>query len=422
MDNQGGEAANHRRNFRALLWDGILFTPALALFEPTTTIPLLVDRLTGSALLVGLVGTLRLAGMWLPALPVANWVKHRQRKKAWVVYGASTRVAIGLLGVALLFSGHLSEGILVALILLTHTLFWMGEGCAGLTWTDIVGKCIPENQRGRFFGLMQAFGNIAAFGIGFFVKWVLDHDGWAFPVNYGILFTASFVFFMASLGSFLVVKEPDGEVYDAAEPFWQFFGRLPEYLGKDPVFLRIVIKVFLIGLSGLALPFYVIYAKESLGLPGGAAGYFISAQTVGMVIGGMLWGYLGDTRGHGRTLGYVGIVQALAPVAALLAALISGSAGRLGAMLAVYVFLGMGASGWQVGTNSILEVVPPADRTVYLALSNTLQIPLFLAPFVGGYLVMTGGYGFLFVLAAILPALAQVGTIPKWTPNQSLSK
>ena len=163
MDNQGGEAANHRRNFRALLWDGILFTPALALFEPTTTIPLLVDRLTGSALLVGLVGTLRLAGMWLPALPVANWVKHRQRKKAWVVYGASTRVAIGLLGVALLFSGHLSEGILVGLIFLTHTLFWMGEGCAGLTWTDIVGKCIPENQRGRFFGLMQAFGSFNGF-------------------------------------------------------------------------------------------------------------------------------------------------------------------------------------------------------------------------------------------------------------------
>lgn len=57
-----------------------------------------------------------------------------------------------------LFSRHLSDRFLLGMTLLTHLLFWLGEGCAGLTWTDIVGKCIPEDQRGHFFGLMQAFG------------------------------------------------------------------------------------------------------------------------------------------------------------------------------------------------------------------------------------------------------------------------
>ena len=408
MDNRGEDAATKRRNFRGLLWDGILFTPALALFEPTTTLPLLVDRMTDSALLVGLVGTIRLAGMWLPALPIANLVKHRRRKKPWVILGASARVTIGLLGLALMFSSRLSEGVLLALIFLTHSLFWLGEGCASLTWTDIVGKCIPEDQRGRFFGLSQAYGSIAAFGVGFFVKWVLDNEAWGFPFNYGLLFTVSFVLFMASLGSFVTVKEPDGEAYEAPEPFRQFFRRLPDYLRKDPVFVRIVGKIFLIGLSGLALPFYVVYAREYLGLPGGAVGYFISAQTIGMVLGGMFWGYLGDTRGHMNTLGYVGIIQALAPVAALCAGCVPGTTPRLAMMLVAYVFLGMGSSGWQVGTGSILEVVAPADRTVYLALSNTLQIPLFLAPVIGGYLVLGGGYTTLFVVAAVLPALAQV--------------
>ena len=409
--------AIRRHNFRALLWDGILFSPALALFEPTTTIPLLVSRLTESSVLVGLVGTLRLAGMWLPALPVANLVKHRERKKPWVIYGCLTRIPIGLLGIALLCSDHLSDSLLLGLVLLTHLLFWAGEGCAGLTWTDIVGKCIPEDQRGHFFGLMQTFGNIAAFGIGFFVKWVLDNDAWAFPANYGILFVASFTFFMASLGSMSLVKEPPGKAYQEAEPFREFLRRLPEYLKKDPIFLRIVSKIFLIGLGSLALPFYVLYAQERLGLPGGVAGYFISAQTLGMVVGGMLWGYLGDTLGHRRSLGYVGIVQACAPLVALVAALVQGSSGKLGVMLVAYVLLGIGASGWPVGTNSILEVVAPEDRTVYLALSNTLQIPLFLAPFIGGYLVLVGGYTTLFILAAVLPAMAQVRPMPKAVPR-----
>ena len=166
--------------------------------------------------------------------------------------------------------------------------------------------------------------------------------------------------------------------------------RLPEYLRKDPVFLNSR-QDLMIGLGGLALPFYVLYAKQKLGLPGGVAGYFISAQTLGTVVGGRFWGYLGDARGHGKILGYVGLIQGLAPLVALLGALVPSPSGRLATMLVAYVLIGVGASGWSVGTNAILEVVTPEDRTVYLALANTLQIPLFLAPFIGGYFVLVGG-------------------------------
>ncbi|NLA57569.1 MAG: MFS transporter [Firmicutes bacterium] len=401
-----------RRNFWALLGEGILFIPALALFDPATTMPLLVDRLTGSSLLVGLLGTLRFAGMWLPALPVANFVKHRERKLPWLLYACLARIPIGFLGAALLFAHRIPTALLIALVFITHSLFWLGEGCAGLTWTDIVGKCVPERQRGRFFGLMQAFGSLGAFCLGFLVTRVLESDALSFPANYGILFILSFVLFMGSFASIALVKEPPGKVYKEAEPFAQFLRRLPEYLKREPVFVRIVAKIFLIGLSGLALPFYVVYAKEILGLPVSAAGYFISAQTLGSVVGGLFWGYMGHSRGYRMVIGYVGIAQALAPATALSAALLPFTSGRLTLMLLAYFFLGIGASGWSVGTNCILETVPPQDLAVYTALSSTMQIPLFLAPFVGGFIVTTAGYGVVFILAAALPALAQAGSLP----------
>ena len=411
----GGTAkgdANKRHNFWALLWDGILFTPALALFDPATTMPLLVDRLTGSSMLVGLVGTLRFAGLWLPALPIANAVKHRERKLPWLLYACLARIPVGLLGAALLFADRIPAALLLALVFITHSLFWLGEGCAGLTWTDIVGKCIPQGQRGRFFGLMQAFGSLGAFCLGFFVTWVLENEALTFPANYGVLFILSFVLFMGSFAAIALVKEPPGKVYKEAEPFAQFLRRVPEYLKREPVFLQIVAKIFLIGLSGLALPFYVVYAREILGLSSGAAGYFISAQTLGSVVGGVIWGYLGHHRGYRRMLGYVGIAQAVAPAAALSAVLVPSTGGRLAVMLMAYVFLGIGASGWSVGTNCILETVPPQDLTVYTALSSTMQIPLFMAPFVGGYIVTTAGYAVVFILAAVLPALAQARPLP----------
>ena len=52
--------------------------------------------------------------------------------------------------------------------------------------------------KGTLFWLSRAYGSIAAFGVGFFVKWVLDNEAWGF-LNYGLLFTVSFVLFMASL-------------------------------------------------------------------------------------------------------------------------------------------------------------------------------------------------------------------------------
>lgn len=395
-----------RRNYRGLLFDGIFFMPAMALFEPTTTIPLLVERLSGSSLLVGLVGTLRLIGMWFPALPVANWVKHREYKKRWVIFSCLLRFPLGLLSLGFFLLDEKAAGILLALVFLAHTCFWLGEGFAGVPWTDIVGKCIPAERRGRFFGMLQFWGNIAAFGAGFFVRWILDNDGIPYPTNYAILFTGAFILFILSLVAFGFVKEPRGETRVAPEPFAVFVRRLPGYLRANPLFVRIAIIIFCMGLGGLALPFYVLYATEKLALPGAVAGYFISAQTLGMVIGGALWGYLGDYCGHRQTMPYVALIQMLAPVVALLGGLGALAGLSLVIMLALYVLLGIGMSGWVVTVNCIMEVTTPVDRAVYLALSNTLQIPLFAAPFIGGYIVQASGYTWLFILAAAFPLLA----------------
>ena len=126
-------------------------------------------------------------------------------------------------------------------------------------------------------------GSLGAFCLGFFVTWILESEAYVFPADYGLLFILACVLFMASLASIAFVKEPPGKAYKDAEPFVQFLKRVPDYLRREPVFVRIVAKLFLIGLNGLALPFYVVYAKEILGLPAGAAGYFISAQTLGSV-------------------------------------------------------------------------------------------------------------------------------------------
>ena len=108
----------------------------------------------------------------------------------------------------------------------------------------------------------------------------------------------------------------------------------------------------------------------------------------------------------------MGIIRALAPVAALCAAVYQVLP-RLVMMLVAYVFWGW-AGGWQVGTGSILEVVaPPIALFIlrFLIHSDTL----FSSPGYWGLSVLGGGYTTLFVVAAVLPALAKLGPMTEFS-------
>jgi predicted MFS family arabinose efflux permease len=77
--------------------------------------------------------------------------------------------------------------------------------------------------------------------------------------------------------------------------------------------------------------------------------------------------------------------------------------------LAIPLFLLNGAlapAGMLVGSNFLLELVPEADRPLYLGLSNTLIGIVVLISGFGGLVVDLLGYAGLFALSALLCLLA----------------
>ena len=149
--------------------------------------------------------------MWLPAL-IANLVKHRERRNLGD-HGCLTHIPVGVLGLTLLFLGTFQTGFCLAL----SPLPICSSGWGGVCRSDMDRYCgeVYRRPKGPLFRLNAGHWQYRCFGIGFFVKWVLDNDRWVFPANYGILCDClhSIHGFLASL---ILVKEPLGKAYEEA--------------------------------------------------------------------------------------------------------------------------------------------------------------------------------------------------------------
>ena len=108
----------------------------------------------------------------------------------------------------------------------------------------------------------------------------------------------------------------------------------------------------------------------------------------------LVWGFVGDRRGHK-------VVLASSAFALVLAALVAWQATSQSWLFVTFILLGVYTAGDGVSSlNIILEFCTPQDRPTYIGLTNTLLAPvLSLAPLLGGVLVMAVGYTGLFVTA-----------------------
>ncbi len=227
-----------------------------------------------------------------------------------------------------------------------------------------------------------------------------------------------FLFFLCIMGSFTamyLLKEPEGDLSQAATSFRRYLRRIPSIIRANPQIKRFLAAKVLANCYMLSVPFYVTFARVVLGTPDSLMGGFIGSQMLGAMAGSVLLGHTGDTYGN-RWVIRLGIIATLcAPTVGLALwgmhhALPGGAIVTL--LLALYFSLGVAYSGLLIGfQNYLLELVEPAIRPTCIGLSNTLVAPICLAPLLGGYILKYLEPGWLFgttaflVLAAFLVSL-----------------
>jgi MFS family permease len=415
--------SHYRRNFVCFALDYVFFGVGLAFVSQTTVLPSFISQLTNSAPLIGLASTVQTGAWLLPQLIAASYLADKDRKKPYILLPAALgRPVFWLLAGVLFLAGDPAPTLILGLFFASLAIFMGTDALASVAWFDVLSKAIPPTRRGRLIGTAQVLSGLLTVGAGAVVNALLGPQGPPFPHNYALLFFLAGMAFVASWLAISFLREPVKPTQNERLPWSTFLPKLLTVLREDRAFSLVTALRLLTGLSGMAVPFYVIYATKELHFSAEAIGLFISSQVAGSILAGFVLGYLNERSGSKIVVQCSAILAIASPLLALLMRPIGHLAGASTVYVYSLIFLAIGAlnSSYMSGfMNFVLELAPSEERATYIALTNTLCGVLLVVPFLGGWLLQATSYPVLYAVTAGSVAFALLLTFRLDEPRQN---
>ena len=389
-----------RRNFFANTMDGALFAFGLKFVSLVTVLPILVQKLGGTNVAVGMIPVLWNTGFNLPQIFIANTARRQPYKKPFVLKTALIQRIPWLVLAALCFFRFDEINTLPGLILFFSglTIAAVGGSLNMPGWFDLINKVTPVRLRGRLFAFRTILGAILGILAGWVIKIVLDTMN--FPKNFALLFLLAFIVMMGSYIFLALVREEEPNAPKQILRNREFFRILPKILKNNSNFTSYLVADALIMVAVMANAFYTVHALKTFSLAESYAGTFTIVMTVSMIAGNVLFGYLADQYGHRLNL----IIAAGSTAVACLIALVAPAV-----ELYYLAFIGSAftISLIQISRLTIIaELSGESERTTYVALTNLITAPFVFSGIFGGWLADSFGYDTIFYVAGGFALLA----------------
>lgn len=395
---------NFKHNFVVNAFDGGFFGFAMGFGSLGTVLPLFISLMTDSALLIGLIPAIHVVGWQLPQLFTAQHVARQPRHKPMVMR-RTIHERVPFLGLALIAWFLPKIGPQIALGLSFGMMIWqgLGGGLAATAWQSMVGKIIPGDRWGLFFGVQSAAASLLASISAILAGIILER----MPAPYGYT-----ICFLLTTGAMAVswfflnqTREEETLRPPVAEHNGGYWQSLHKIVRRDKNFRWFVVVRILAQVGTMGFSFYTVYAVRFYGIGEGTAGILTAVLTIIQTICNPLMGWLGDRWSHRGVMG----VGLLAAVASSFLAWLSPGVG--------WFYLVFGLAGvanvavWTIAMAMTLEFGNETDRPAYIGLANTLIAPTaFLVPLLGGWLADSSGYQTTFI-TSVAGGLITIGVI-----------
>jgi MFS family permease len=259
----------------------------------------------------------------------------------------------------------------------------------------LLAKVIPVTNRGKLMGFRNFLAGITTA----LVAWFGGHYLVGNPPTaqgYAWVFLLAFVLTTCGLLMLALVREPRPPTVAERQSLLQHLSGIRGFLYREPAFARYVAARALATLGRMALPFYILYAGQSIGLSGSTLAALTVAYTLAATVSNLLWGVLADRYGFRLCL----LLTIGLWIGATLALLLSTTQTAL-----VLVFIAIGASqeGFRLSSMSLaMEFGRREQMALRLATAHTAaEIAGSIAPLLGGIIATALGYGAVFVGATV---------------------
>lgn len=394
------------RNFFAYLAANVLNKVADEVSSARLVLPWLMGALGVPAAFAGFLVPIREAGVLLPQLAVAAWVRGMAlRKPVWMVGAGLSAVSLALMALAAFSLTGIAAGwaLITALIV-----FSLARGICSVAAKDVLGKTVSKSRRGNLMGLATGISGIATLAVGLALGLFRDTDQGAVVI--AALLLAGALTWLPAIAAFSAINEQPGATTgggNALEAALQSLGLVV----TDAGFRGYLISRALLLSVALAPPFYVLIAQD---YSGGATdlGLMVVAGGIAGSLSAPLWGRLADR--SART------VMALAALSAAALGIVTWWLTRIDSSLldhglthaALFLVLTVAHGGVRLGRKVYLVDMATGDnRAALVAVSNTVIGVVMLAGGAIGVLGDLWGAPALVLVLAILSLAAAVHAV-----------
>lgn len=394
LDAQQQIERNYRWNFTVNTLDGATFTFGMSFFSSSIILPLFVSHFSSDPVVIGLISFLGWAGVLLPQLFTANLVERAPYKKFFpVTLGFFLeRLPIFLVAPMTYFLASGQPILTLVLFFVLYTWHNLGAGLVAVGWQDMVAKVFPVEKRGRFFGVSNFLGNATGILGALVVPLVLDR--YAFPLGYVYAFAATGGLMFLSWVFLSLTREPAVYSTKPAVSQLDYLRSLPDVLRSDRNFRTYLLAQILFALGWMANGFLAVYSAQTWNLPDAQAGAFLIALQVGKAPAYLVFGSLGDRKGHKRNIEICFVLCVLLMALAI-------TAPNPMWFYAIFFLVGAAQAGLYLSGSAIVyEFTSAENRPTYIGLANTIPgIATTIAPLIGGWLARVTGYRSMFVVS-----------------------
>lgn len=397
------KAFKYRRNYLLLVMEGSFFMAGVGFFNSSTVIPVFIDTVTHSTLLVGLALTCGSFFTYFGRLligPFMPKVKNHARFATLIMFICRPQMLIPALFV---LTGHYIAAVFA--LIYAYSVLWAADGLLVPAWSEVLANTVDEERHGRLLGMQMLIGGFAAVGAGALVNLFLSDPhidtchafGWIFLFG-GLMFTIS-CFMMAN------TENAPRPYQEGKTDFIGYYRRLPKYLKIEKDNTRVLLLQVVQMFAGMCIPFVILFAGNTIGVGKNVSAAYILIQSVGIPLGGWFWGQICDKLGcvTGMKLSGVNVLLiALVPFAAFL------KVGNLPVIaLAVAMFLtGINNGVYTCGYLYTVQAVRPQSRSACLVLTSLVTLPATFSSYLAGFISDKFSFTALFVVCIVFSLLS----------------
>ena len=400
----GTKAQLYKRNYLLLLLEGAFFMGGLGFFSANTVIPIFVNHMTGSKLLVGVTISVGSFLTYLGRIAVGPYVSHLKNHARYTTLTMSLTRPVTLLPGVLLLLGYQMPA-LVALMV-AYWFLWLADGMVVPTWSEVMATTVDEHRHGRLLGTQQLFGGFLSIGAGLLINRFLSAPNLDLSRAFAFVFLIGGTLMVLSCAAMVFVEGAPHEPKKGRVDVLGYYREFPRLFLTEKDNSRVLVLQLAMTMGMMCMPFIILFAGDMAGMPQGISAALVLAQTVGLPIGGYLWGQVCDRISVTAGIKLAATNVLLVAVLPLLVMLLSGSNPVLLTTLLVLTMLLGGICGgiWTMSFLYTIQSVRPASRPSCMVLASIVALPASFSSTLAGFISQRFGYLPLFVLCSLLAA------------------